>query len=124
MKDYKVVITDSIKPLTGKEKVMLKDFSNAKSIDEVTTNGSLVIDVANVVVCDVHNPASDNKDYKKYVIVDKTGNKFVTGSESCFTTLVDILKEMEGEEEDFSVEFYKKESKNYKGKHFITCSIV
>lgn len=60
----------------------------------------------------------------KYVIIDENGNKFVTGSESAITSLLDIIDEMTGEDEDYSIEFYKKESKNYKGKSFITCSIV
>jgi hypothetical protein len=29
-----------------------------------------------------------------------------------------------GDEEQFSIEVYKKDSKNYKGKQFLTCSIV
>lgn len=124
MKDYKVTIATARKALTGKEKVMVKDFTNALSIDELTNNGSLVLAIENVIECDVHNPASEDKDYKKYVIIDGTGNKYVTGSESCITTLLDILDEMEGDNEPFEIEFYKKESKNYKGKSFITCSIV
>lgn len=124
MKDYKVTIASARKALTGKEKVMVKDFTNALSIDELTKDGTLVLKIANVIECDVHNPASEDKDYKKYVIIDETGNKYVTGSESCITTLTDILDEMEGESEPFEVEFYQKESKNYKGKSFITCSIV
>lgn len=124
MKDYKVTIASARKALSGKEKVMVKDFTNALSIDEHTNNGSLVLTIENVIECDVHNPASEDKDYKKYVIIDGTGNKYVTGSESCITTLLDILDEMEGDNEPFEIEFYKKESKNYKGKSFITCSIV
>lgn len=124
MKDYKVTIASSRKELTGKEKVMVKDFTNALSIDELTNDGTIILSIENVIECDVHNPASEDKDYKKYVIIDKGGTKYVTGSESCITTLTDILNEMEGDEESFEIAFYKKESKNYKGKFFITCSIV
>ena len=124
MKDYKVTIASARKALSGKEKVMVKDFTNAFSIDDLTKETSLVLKIENVIECDVHNPASEDKDYKKYVIIDAEGNKYVTGSESCITTLTDILDEMEGESEAFEVEFYQKESKNYKGKSFITCSIV
>lgn len=124
MKDYKVTIVNSTKPLTGKQKVMVKDFTNAQSIDELTNDSSLVLKVDNVITCEVHNPASEDKDYMKYVIIDENGNKFVTGSESAITSLIDIIREMDGEDEDYSVEFYKKESKNYKGKSFITCSII
>lgn len=124
MKDYKVTITESLKALTGKEKVMVKDFTNAISIDEATNEHSLKIIVDNVVTCDVHNPSAEDKDYKKFVIIDTDGNKYTTGSENCIASLIDILRDMEGEEEEFSIEFYKKPSKNYKGKSFITCSIV
>lgn len=124
MKDYKVTITESLKALTGKEKVMVKDFTNAISIDEATNEYSLKIIVDNVVTCDVHNPSAEDKDYKKFVIIDTNGNKYTTGSENCIATLIDILRDMEGEEEEFSIEFYKKPSKNYKGKYFLTCSIV
>lgn len=124
MKDYKVTIVNSTKPLTGKQKVMVKDFTNAQSIDELTNDSTLVLKVENVITCEVHNPVSEDKDYMKYVIIDENGNKFVTGSESAITSLIDIINEMDGEDEDYSVEFYKKESKNYKGKSFITCSII
>ena len=74
----------------------------------------------------VHNEKSDNKDYSKIVVVDKGGTKYVTGSESFGTSLSDIVDEMvdAGEGENITVEVYRKDSKNYKGKQFITCSIV
>ena len=124
MEGFSVKIFETSKELTAKEKIKLKDTSNAIRIDEVTQDGKLVISPDFYVVLDVHNEKSDNVDYKNYIVVDKKGNKYVTGSESFFTSFKDIYDEMRGEDEDYEIEIYRLESKNYKGKTFITCSIV
>ena len=124
MEGYSVKIIESSKELRAKERIAVKDFSNAVQIDDATKSGGLVIDIDFYVVCGVHNEKSDNKDYTKFVIVDKAGNKFVTGSESLFTSLREIMVEMAEEEEEYQTEIYRKDSKNYKGKQFLTCSIV
>ena len=127
MEGFTVKIRESSKELSAKERVAIKDTSNAVSIDEATTeNGTLVIDYAYHVILDIHNERSDNKDYVKTIVVDKTGTKYVTGSESFRTALIDIVDEMveAGEQDNITIECYRKDSKNYKGKQFITCSIV
>lgn len=126
MEGFTVKIRMSSKDLTAKERVMLKDTSNAISIDEVTSNeGKLVIDYDYHVILDIHNERSDNKDYVKCVVVDKAGTKYVTGSESFRTALADIVDEMiDAGEDDITIEVYRKESKNYKGKSFISCSLI
>lgn len=126
MEGYSVKIRETSKELTPKERVAIKDTSNAVSLDEATTEGPITIDYAYHVVLDVHNEKSDNKDYTKIIVVDKGGNKFVTGSESFRTALIEIVEEMSdaGCEDEITVEVYRKDSKNYKGKQFITCSLV
>lgn len=124
MEGFSVKIFETSKELTAKEKIKLKDTSNAIRIDEVTQDGKLVISPDFYVVLDVHNEKSDNVDYKNYIVVDKKGNKYVTGSESFFTSFRDIYEDMQGEDEEYEIEIYRLESKNYKGKTFITCSIV
>ena len=74
MEGFTVKIRESSKELSAKERVAIKDTSNAVSIDEATTeNGKLVIDYAYHVILDIHNERSDNKDYAKTIVVDKTG---------------------------------------------------
>lgn len=127
MEGFVAKIRESSKELTAKERVAIKDTSNAISIDEVTAaEGKLVIDYAFHVIIDIHNDHSDNKDYVKCVVVDKTGTKYVTGSESFRNALFEIVSEMAeaGEADNIQIECYRKESKNYKGKTFITCSII
>lgn len=127
MEGYKVEIAHSTKELTVREKIRIKDLSNAIQLDDATQQeGNIVIDFDYYVILKVHNEFSkDDKDYNKYVIVDKGGNKFATGSESFMTTLKGIVDEMtDAGETDFEIEVYRKDSKNYTGKQFLTCTIV
>lgn len=127
MEGYSVNIRETSKELSAKERIAIKDTSNAISIDEVTLNeGSIIIQYDFHVILDIHNEKSDNKDYTKIVVMDKGGTKYVTGSESFRTALTDIVDEMvdAGEGDNIAIEVYRKDSKNYKGKQFITASIV
>lgn len=124
MEGYSVKIIESSRELSARERIAIKDFSNAVPLDEATKDGKLVITPADYAILSVHNEKSDNKDYIKYVIIDTAGTKYVTGSENFFSTFAEIMGEMSTENEEFSIEVYQMESKNYKGKSFITCSIV
>ena len=127
---YVATIKESSRELTAKERIKFKDTSDALSLDELTQENPFVFTPDLLVVLEVHNEKSDNKDYTKYIIVDKGGNKYVTGSESFYSSYTEIMSEMadamaDGEAvEEFEICVYRKESKNYKGKTFITCSIV
>ena len=103
---------------------MLKDTSDAIALDEALTdeNATLEIAVKDYAVLNVHNEAADDKDYSKYIIVSETGEKYTTGSNTFFRSFKDIYTEMQGEA--FSIKVYKKPSTNYKGKFFLSCSIV
>ena len=127
MKGYEVNIVSSTKELSPKEKIKLKDLSNSINLDNATQEqGKVVINYDYHVLLNIHNEKSkDRKDYQNVVVVDKDGTKYNTGSESFLTTLEDITGEMlSAGEEDFSIEVYRKDSKNYKGKQFITCSVL
>ena len=127
MKGYEVNIVSSTKELSPKEKIKLKDLSNSINLDNATqAEGKVVINYDYHVILEIHNEKSkDRKDYQNVVVVDKDGTKYNTGSESFLTTLEDITSEMlSAGEEDFSIEVYRKDSKNYKGKQFITCSVL
>ncbi len=127
MEGYSVKVVNSSKQLTAREIIKLKDLSNAVSFDSAVTD-----DVPLVVTPDywaelhVHNEKSKDKDYKKYVLVDKAGNKYHTGSESFFTSFMDIATEMSeaAPDEEYTIEVYRRPSKNYAGKSFLTCSLL
>ena len=127
MKGYEVNIVSSTRELSPKEKIKLKDLSNSINLDNATqAEGKVVINYDYHVILEIHNEKSkDRKDYQNVVVVDKDGTKYNTGSESFLTTLEDITGEMlSAGEENFSIEVYRKDSKNYEGKQFITCSVL
>ena len=124
MTGYSVKIMNASKELSARDRVAVKDTTNAIALDDATRDSPLVIAFDYYVELAVHNEKSEDKDYKKYVVVDKSGNKFVTGSESFFTAMIEIMDEMSDSGEDFEIQVYRMPSKNYKGKEFLTCSIV
>ena len=124
MNGYSVEIAETNKELTAKERIRLKDTSDAIKLDEATKEGEIIITHASYAVLQIHNEKSENKDYNVYLIEDVDGTKYVTGSESFFTSFMDIFSEMEGESEEWQVKAYRLPSKNYKGKEFLTCSII
>lgn len=126
MEGYKAVVARASKELSAKEKIMLKDMSDAVKLDDEVKEQAIVIKPEFYAIINVHNEKSDTKDYTKIVIIDgDSGIKYTTGSMPFITTFEDIMQEMEDAgESDFSLKVYAKESKNYKGKYFITCSII
>lgn len=124
MTGFEAKIRESSKQLSAKERVKFKDTTNAVQLDEATKDAPLRIAPDFYVILDIHNDHSEDKDYVKYVIVSKEGTKYVTGSESFFSSFKAIVDEMGGTDEEYEVEVYRLPSKNYKGKEFLTCSIV
>lgn len=130
MTGYSVKIADASKELTKKERVMLKDTGDALKLDEVIQGDPIIINPDYWVKLMVHNEKSDNVDYLVYLIVDKNGTKYVTGSEAFWTTFSDIWDEMtdemtgDGNDEEWQLKCYKLDSKNFKGKQFLTCSVI
>lgn len=125
MEGYSVAIESVSKELSAKERIQFKDTTSALKLDEVTQQGAVVITPSIYGVLNVHNEKSDNVEYNNYIIIDEeSGEKYVTGSSSFWTSFMDIANEMKGETEPWSIKAYRVPSKNYKGKDFITCSII
>lgn len=127
-KEYSVIISEASRDLTAKEKIAYRDFGNAIKLDEnLSDDDSMMISPKDYVILDVHNEkAKGNKDYRKYLVIDVAGNKYVTGSESFFTRFIEIFETMNDDapDEEYQIECYKRPSKNYAGKSFISCSLV
>lgn len=125
MTGYEVKIIDSSKELSARERISLKNFDEMIALDEAVNveTPKLMIDVSGYVVASVHNEKSDNVDYEKYIIIDKDGQRYITGSRAFFYSFKEIWDEMEDENEDWGITVYKRESNNYKGKEFLTCTI-
>lgn len=120
---YSVTIHGASKELSKVEKIRYKSTENCIRLDEATKEGKVVITPDAYVILDVHNEkANGDKDYRQYVIIDADGTSYLTGSSNLFDTFLDIFSDMEGEA--FQIEVIRKPSKNFKGKDFLTCSLI
>ena len=133
MNGYKAVVKESVKGLTAREKIAIKALNDVTELNDlVTPEQAIMINIDNVVTVMVHNEKSDNQDYNKYVYIDKDGTKYVSGSVPLYTTVKDILSDIEDaiadgemdETEDITIKVLKKESANYKGQMFLTAELI
>lgn len=128
--DYSTKIVSSSRELTVKEKITLKDFNDCTGLDTVVTNEQgFIIDPDVIVEVQVHNErAKDDKDYTTIVILDKDGTKYSTSSNSLRDSISDIMDELadleEADRADLKIKIFKKPSKNYSGKYFLTATVV
>ena len=128
--DYSTKIVTSSRELTVKEKITLKDFNDCVGLDTVVTNEQgFIIDPDVIVEVQVHNErAKDEKDYTTIVRLDKDGTKYSTSSNSLRDSISDIMDELADLEEtdraDLKIKVFKKPSKNYSGKYFLTATVV
>ena len=123
MTGYSVKIKEASMELTAKQRIALKDTTSALKLDEVTQVEDIIIKPQMWAVLEIHNEKSDNVDYENYILVDENGTKYVTGSNSFWTSFMDIYNEMVGEDDEWAIKVFRVDSKNYKGKQFLTCSI-
>ena len=128
--DYSTKIVSASRELTVKEKITLKDFNDCTGLDTVVTNEQgFIIDPDVIVEVEVHNErAKDDKDYTTIVILDKDGTKYSTSSNSLRDSISDIMDELadleEADRADLKIKVFKKPSKNYSGKYFLTATVV
>lgn len=121
--NYSVKIKDSSREFTKRERLAFKDLTNAEKFDTVVgVDEKLTITPTDWAILEITNPKSEKDVYYVYVVRDNEANKYYTSSAAFWSSFMNIYDELEGEE--FSINVYKCESKNYKGKYFITCSVV
>ena len=129
MEGYKVTIVSSTRTLTAREKIMIKDTTPCIPLDSATSDaegGSVDINYDFHAVLAVHNPRATRPDYEKLVIVDKSGERYITGSPSLREALDNIVEEMvdAGEGDNIAIRVYRMDSNNFAGKQFLTCSLI
>lgn len=128
--DYNTQIISSSRTLSAKERITLKDFNDCTGLDTaVSDTDGLVIDPDAIVEIKVHNErARDDKDYTTIVILDKDGTKYNTSSNSLRDSISDIMEELKDlsdeDKADLKIKVFKKPSKNYAGKYFLTATVI
>ena len=123
MTSYSVSILEASKELTAKQRIQIKDTTDAIGLDKATQSESIAIDVDMYAILSIHNEKSEDKDYECYVIVDKNGTRYTTGSPSFWSSFINIYNEMK-DESDWMLKVFRLPSKNRQGKDFITCSVI
>lgn len=121
---YNVTIAECSKDLTARERLSIKDTGNAVKLDAATAEADVIIAPDYFAALNILNDRAEDEEYENYVVVDKDGTKYVTGSRSFYESFREIFDEMQNEDEEYTIKVYRMESKNYKGKSFITCSIM
>lgn len=124
MTGYSVSIKETSMELSAKARIQIKDTTGATPLDKATQESAVVINPEMYAILDIHNEKSDDKDYVSYVIVDKDGTRYTTGSESFFSSFMNIWNEMKDSTEDWAIKAYRLPSKNRQGKDFLTCSVI
>ena len=128
--DYNVTIREASKELTVKERIMLKDTTDAVKLDDATKTEPVEIFVSIWAVLDIHNEKTkgdnSNKDYSVLLIIDETGTRYTTGSNSFMSAFFDIQEELAEADalDEFKIKCYRLPSRNYRDKEFLTCSII
>lgn len=128
--EYSVTIAEHSDNLTKRQLIRYKDSGIHNKIDDAMNAGNddenahLIIRPVGYAVMDIHNEKSDDVDYQNYVIVDETGASWVTGSASFWKSFKALWDELHDDPEPWDIEIYRSPSKNYKGKFFLTCSLV
>lgn len=119
--NYNVEIIEASGELSKKQRVQLKTNSGEK-LDELAP---IVIDnIAGYAKLKIDNPnVKSNPTYEHFVIYTDEGNMFYTGSPTFMQAFMSIWDEMAGEK-DWGIEVFKRDSRNYAGKQFLTCRLV
>lgn len=125
MKKYEITIKETNKELSAIERLMVKDFTDAIKLDIACEGNEVLITPEVIAELDVYNEATENKEYTKIVMIDSKGDKYITGSETFRRNLKEIMEVVKSESiTDYAIRIFKRDSKNYSGKKFLTCSIA
>ena len=125
--DYRVEIAETSRELTAKERVAAKFTSDCIRLDAATLESvdDVKINPDYWVVLNVHNEkAKYDKDYEQFIVADKDGTRYLTGSKSFIQSFREIMEEMSGTEEPFQIVVNRVDSPNRPGKQFLMASIV
>lgn len=121
--DYNIKIAFTSRELSARERISIKDTSNCESLDELTRGGEININLDYYVELAVHNEHAKDADYAKYVLVDRTGTRYITGSKTFYDSFIDIYEELSEAGEPIDITATRVPSKNYQGKEFLKCVV-
>ena len=128
--NYSSTIKESSRELTPKERVMFKDLGNATKLNDMAEEAmnagakAIIENIKDYAIVAIHNEASEDVDYNKYLIIDGNGDKYYTGSAPFWNSFKSIWDEMSESDEEWGIQLNLIPSKNYAGKTVLTCSLI
>lgn len=121
---FEVVIKETSKDLSVKERVAIKQIDSFTGLGDLDPETAPLIDVDYFAVLAVHNDEAETKDYDLYIVADKDGTIYKTSSTAFWSNFKSMMDELYGTDEEYKIKVLFKESKNYKGKSYVTCTLV
>lgn len=133
--NYTATIAESSRELSPRERIMYKDLGNATKLNDMAEEAmsagakAIITNIKDYAIISIHNEASEDVDYKNYLIVDGNGDKYYTGSTAFWNSFKSIYDEMVYDEmaesgEEWGIQLNLIPSKNYAGKTVLTCSLI
>lgn len=126
-KVYKVTIEyahKDLKELSAKERIMLKDTSDGISLGDLKEDEFVLLKPKAYAMLHIENSEAESGEYNTLVIINEDDKKYTTSSENFFDTFADLMGELVDCEEDYQIKVFTKPSKNFKGKSFLTCTVI
>lgn len=127
---YKSTITSMSPNITRFQALMMKESGDSVSIGDAVNKGRpLYFRPTGWLTLHIENSKSEDGEYDQLLILADDGTVYSTGSGSfmkSFHSLMDSVDNMEESEipSDWKIKVAARDSKNYKGKTFLTCSIA
>lgn len=129
----KVNIIESSRPFSKKEELAIKMGSNAAlKLDQLTKDGA-EIKFSPEAWAILEIERENDAPFNQYIVIDKEGRIYSTGSASFWDSFRNIYDEMktalmtgaaDPEDDYYEIRVFQLPSKKYTGKSFITCAIV
>jgi len=119
-----VTIKEKSRELTAKEKLIVDDYSNVIKLNDECDKAPVTIAPSYYVITTIQEDGKEPFD--QIMILDKSNKKYVTGSTAFINSFLKIFNAMTEADplEDYQISVFKKDSKNYAGRKFLTCSLL
>ena len=112
---YTAHVEESSHTLSPKQALIMCDMSSHSPLADCVKTGEVIpIDVAGYAVISIHNPkAKKEKNYKYFIVEDKDGKTYYTGSNSFVEQFMFFWDVMKDNMDEFQVEVFCQPSQNY-----------
>ena len=98
--NYSATINEASRDFSPKERIMMKDTSDAIHLDEATRVDAIVVKPVAWAVLDIHNEKSEDKDYQNFIINDRAWRERQSRSHAGSSPVERLLGEVSAEKSD------------------------